>query len=281
MPVATAGDATAFREVAGLVQFTPATASDNAGVTLRVPYYLVPRAKAEVGHEARQAGRHRPVGDRRSHEQARRDCRQRGLLRVGARGQEGQGQGVERHPRRRRAVVPGSRPAADPDRALIVFAVNTHNRWSNASVNEFDIGVDVDGDGIDRLLSSSVSTRARCRPASFNGIMGSFVFSTRSGGASIVFLADAATDSSTALLPVTFDAALPRRLNRASASGEPALRRTAPSASISTNGGVDVVPGTAKFNVWTARSAQAVSRPSRRVRPTRPTSSRSTRPNGR
>ena len=48
VPVATAGDSTGFREVAGLVQFTPATAADNAGVTLRVPYYLVPRAKADV-----------------------------------------------------------------------------------------------------------------------------------------------------------------------------------------------------------------------------------------
>src|SRR6185503_17594397 len=45
---ATAGDASAFQEVAGLVQFTPATATDNAGVTLRVPYYLVPRAQADI-----------------------------------------------------------------------------------------------------------------------------------------------------------------------------------------------------------------------------------------
>ena len=48
VPVATAGNSTAFREVAGLVTFTPATASDNNGVTLRVPYYLVPRALSSV-----------------------------------------------------------------------------------------------------------------------------------------------------------------------------------------------------------------------------------------
>jgi subtilisin family serine protease len=46
--VATAGDASAFREVAGLVQFTPATAADNGGVVLRVPYYLVPRATSDI-----------------------------------------------------------------------------------------------------------------------------------------------------------------------------------------------------------------------------------------
>jgi hypothetical protein len=35
---------------------------------------------------------------------------------------------------------------------LIVFAVNTRYRWSNASTVEFDIFVDVDGDGIDDYL---------------------------------------------------------------------------------------------------------------------------------
>src|SRR5438552_4613741 len=48
VPVATAGDSNgsglSFREVAGLIKFTPATASDNNNVTLRVPYSLVPRA---------------------------------------------------------------------------------------------------------------------------------------------------------------------------------------------------------------------------------------------
>ena len=48
VPVATAGNSAAFREVAGLVTFTPASASDNNGVTLRVPYYLVPRALSSV-----------------------------------------------------------------------------------------------------------------------------------------------------------------------------------------------------------------------------------------
>ena len=36
--------------------------------------------------------------------------------------------------------------AADPNRRLIVFAVNAHNRWSNAAVSEYDIPVDVNGD---------------------------------------------------------------------------------------------------------------------------------------
>ena len=47
VPVATAGNSDDFREVAGMVTLTP-TAGSNNDVTLRVPYYLVPRAQANV-----------------------------------------------------------------------------------------------------------------------------------------------------------------------------------------------------------------------------------------
>jgi hypothetical protein len=80
--------------------------------------------------------------------------------------------------------------------------------------------------------------------------MGSFVFSTRSGGASLAFLADAATDGSTALLPVTST-----QLCRA---GEPCLNKNSEPTDVVQRGSFDltatvdpdVVPGIAKFNVW-------------------------------
>jgi hypothetical protein len=79
--------------------------------------------------------------------------------------------------------------------------------------------------------------------------MGAFVFSTRSAGAAINFLATAPTDGSTAELPV-FSSALCR-------AGEPCLNGTT-NARITyhaisfdvANGGADEVDGTASYNPW-------------------------------
>ena len=86
--------------------------------------------------------------------------------------------------------------------------------------------------------------------------MGSFVFSTRSAGASIAFLADAPTDSSTALLPV-----LSSQLCRAA---EPCLNAANPRITYGAvgydlqEGGADAdeVAGTAKYNVWASSISQ-------------------------
>src|SRR4029077_4631545 len=48
VPGATAGDSTAFRDVAGLVSFPPSSANSHHGYALGVPYYLVPRVTANV-----------------------------------------------------------------------------------------------------------------------------------------------------------------------------------------------------------------------------------------
>src|SRR5439155_14689986 len=105
----------------------------------------------------------------------------------------------------------------DLDRQLLVFAVNTYHRWSNASTNEFDIFVDVDGDGFADYLIVGADDGA-VRTGSFSGVMGTFVFSFRSGGASTNNVSTVApTDSSTAELPV-----LSSQLCR---SGEPCLSK--------------------------------------------------------
>ena len=139
--------------------------------------------------------------------------------------------------------------AADPNRALIVFAVNTRNRWSNASVNEFDIGVDVDLDGVDDYVVIGVDQGA-VQTGTFNGVMGSFVFSTRSPGASLVFLADAATDGSTVLLPVRSTQLCRAGEPCLSKTGNPRLTYNAVGFDLNESVGPSVVPGLARFNVW-------------------------------
>ena len=46
VPAATAGDGSSFTDVGGQIVFTPA--GGNNGVTLRVPYYLVPQAVSKI-----------------------------------------------------------------------------------------------------------------------------------------------------------------------------------------------------------------------------------------
>jgi len=65
-------------------------------------------------------------------------------------------------------------------RQVIVFAVNTYNRWSKRFHERVDIFVDVDGDGFDDYLIVGADDGA-VRTGSFSGLMGSFVFSRRSG----------------------------------------------------------------------------------------------------
>lgn len=256
VPVATAGASNgaglSFREVAGMVQFTPASAGDNAGVALRVPYYLVPRARADVSTRIGKLQGPNPstvavVTNRRGAIEADADFYAWGLA-------------DRKNPGRVsndvRAIGTQSFPfpsAADPNRRLLVFAVNTFDRWSNASTNEFDILIDVDGDGIDDYVVVGFDQGA-LQTGTFNGRLGAFVFSTRSGGAAIDFLATAPTDSSTALLPV-----LTSRLCRLN---EPCLSAANPRITYRAvafdllNGGVDAVRGQAKFNVWASAISQ-------------------------
>src|SRR3954454_10239667 len=48
VPAATAGNSDDFREVAGLITFTPVSATDNRGIGMKLPYYLVPRVSSSV-----------------------------------------------------------------------------------------------------------------------------------------------------------------------------------------------------------------------------------------
>src|SRR4029453_8850936 len=123
------GAVLSFREVAGLITFTPATASDNNNVTLRVPYYLVPRALSGVNatmpksvttaSPSTNATLSNPSGPITGTA----DFYAWGLddPKEGANSADVRAIGVQSFP---------SPVSADLNRRLIVFAVNTHNRWS-------------------------------------------------------------------------------------------------------------------------------------------------------
>ena len=208
VPVATVGDSNAaalsFREVAGLITLTPATPADNNNVALRVAYYLVPRAlsglKATMAKSVTtaspttNANLSNPAGPISGNADfyawGLNDSKESGSSAADVRAI-----GVQSF---------ASATGSDPNRRLLVFAVNTWNRWSNAATNEFDIYLDVDQDGTDDYIVIGVDQGA-VQTGSFNGRMASFVFSTRSPGFSLLFFATAPTDSSTALIVARSD----------------------------------------------------------------------------
>jgi minor extracellular serine protease Vpr len=251
VPVATAGASNgaglSFQEVAGIVQFTPADAATNGGAVLRVPYYLVPRALSDVSTSigrlsgtdpsttAKITNRHGAIpGDADFYAWGLEDKKDPGRVSNDVRAV-----GVQSFP------FPTS---TDPNAQLMVFAVNTFDRWSNASTNEFDIYIDVDGDGVDDYVVVGADQGLVTAGAS-NGLMGVFVFSLHSDAATMSrFAAAAPTDSSTALLPVlSTQLCLPN---------EPCLSASNPRITYHAvsfdliNSGVDEVKGSAKFNVW-------------------------------
>jgi subtilisin family serine protease len=261
VPAATAGASDEFREVVGFVEFTPASAADNAGVGLRVPYYFVPRAQANVATTIGPLTGSKPstvatVTNQRGGISGDADFYAWGLFDQRMSGFHGAQQGDSSDPENPsndvRAVGVQSFPnpsATNPTRRLLVFAVNTYNRWSNASTNEFDIHVDVDGDGVDDYVIVGID-QGLLQTGSSNGVMGSFVFSKRSAGASIAFLGYAPTDSSTLLLPVR-STQLCRATEPCLSSANPRLTYRAVSYDLA-NGGTKVVGGSAKYNPWSS-----------------------------
>jgi hypothetical protein len=253
VPVATTGDSNgsglSFREVAGLIKFTPATASDNNNVTLRVPYYLVPRALSGVSATMSKTvttaspSTNVTLSNPSGPISGNADFYAWGLSDPNAKGTSSADV---------RAIGVQSFPFTATQQ-LLVFAVNTWNRWSNAATNEFDIYVDVDGDGTDDYIVVGVDQGA-VQTGTFNGRMATFVFSTRSAGAVVDFFATAPTDSSTAELVV--------RSGRLCRSGEPCLSAANPRLTYHafgfdlTSSFVDVVPGTAEFNAWSSAISQ-------------------------
>jgi minor extracellular serine protease Vpr len=186
-----------FQQVAGFLTLTPADSSMNNGVTLHVPYFLVPRARSAVRASASgELSAHHPQGLVRLSNKGgaiagNGDFYEWGLsgTRQGVRFFDVRAVGVQSN-------VVGSD-------SLLVFAVNTFDRFSQPSQGEFDILLDTDGDGVPDYDVFAVDQGIVTGTGHFNGQMVVGVANLKTHRASLTkFLADAPTDGSTVLIPV-------------------------------------------------------------------------------
>ena len=178
-----------FQDVAGTIDFTP-TGGTNNGVALHVPYYMVFRGSSNL--DASLSGAFNAA-----HPDATVNLTNAaGAIGAGAdfytlgitSPNEGHGQtdlraaGVQ--------IFPSG---------LMVFAVNTWERYSNAAVNEVDISVDVDRDGITDYIIFGADN-GLVRSASRDGKFATFVYNTRTGSVSATGDLTILTDNSTVYL---------------------------------------------------------------------------------
>ncbi|MEU4235929.1 S8 family serine peptidase [Actinoplanes sp. NPDC026619] len=237
VPAATAGDSAQFQDVSGLVTFTPV----GKGVTLRVPYYLVPQsvskvsAKVDTRSLSRKGSATATVTNRHGVVSGTADWYAWGLS---------DGRDSITGAADLRAVGAQSLPAD----GAVAFAISTWNRLSNAARNEFDVYVDVNGDGTDDYDVVGVDY-GLLTTGDLTGQMATAVFDMRTGDGTIEFFADAPYDSSTLVLPVL--------ISQLCAAGSPCLSADSPrltyhAASIGLiDGNDDDLTSKASFNAFT------------------------------
>jgi len=228
VPAATAGDSSAFRQVQGRVLLTPA--SGNNGVTLSVPYYLVPRARSLI--DARLAGSDRALSVG-LHNRSNAVTGTADFYAWGLRGHNSSlATGL-------RAV--GVQSFADATFGqILVFAVNTFGRSSNQVTNIYEVLVDVNGDGTPDYDIAAADLGA-FTTGSFTGQMVVGVINLATGAVTLEFLATAPTDGSTVLMPlVAADAGITATNPRFSYFAQ----------STDFNGSVDAIATAARFNAY-------------------------------
>ena len=267
VPVATAGDSSSFHDVRGVVTFTPG-AGQNNGVALTVPYYLVPNAishanvKLDGGQLTESATATATVTNSRGAASGLVDWFAWGLANgpdknfesnanndttaeLGSAGLRAAG--VQSYPTERAPSTGGT--------GWLQFAIGTTARWSNPSENEFDIFLDVNGDGIPDY-AVIVADIGLLTTGSSNGQDGVAVIPLKvvggslvsAGPASIRYTAGATTDGSSIEAAVDFSQLC--RSGFPCLSPNTAITYTVQSFGL-TNGTFDSFAGSAKFNAFT------------------------------
>jgi minor extracellular serine protease Vpr len=228
-----------YSEVAGFITLQP-EGSANHGVTLQLPYYLVPRARSDVDAELR-LGRnpHIRLSNRGGAIAGNGDFYAWGLKNPKT--------GTIAESFEPRAIGVQTNPISATD-SILVFAVNSYARFSNPAAGEYDIYIDVNGDGIwDFVLFAADSGLVETGEA--NGQMATFLVNLATGAEIPEFLADAPTDGSIVLIPVL--------------ASDLGISPTNPRFSYYLNafdatGAAETVPGIASFNAFSPSVSNAM-----------------------
>ena len=279
VPSSLAGDDQySFYEISGDVVFTA------QGSTLRVPYLLVPRSNSKVtvsGSLKAPKVSNTKDKDKDKGKPASNTLTLRNSLGALDASADVYTWGLEDKKDAPKAVADtgydlraaGVQSFADGDDHLLVFAVNTHKRWSNGASNEFDVVIDADRDGEPDWIVLSYDSGA-LRAGSVNGVAEVFLYRIADGATfGSGFLAQAPTDSSTILLPAyagdlgitgAFDYTV--QSFSLTSGGEDAIASTAtynPTAPAVGNGQYVTVPkrGSAKVTVAVDGAQVAVQKP--------------------
>jgi hypothetical protein len=246
VPAGTAGathDASgnvAFEDASGAITLTPEFASNN-GVSLNLPYYLVTRARSTVDADLRD-GKHPSI----------RLTNRNGVIAGNgdfyAWGLKNPKSGTIAEAFEPRAVGVQTNPIPGTEDSVLVFAVNTYGRFSNPASAEYDIYIDVNGDGVyDFILFSADAGSVTAGVA--NGQIATFLVDLKTGDEFAEFNADAPTDGSTVLLPVF--------------ASDMGISPTNPRFTYTMNafddtGASEALTGTAKFNAFTPAISNAL-----------------------
>lgn len=197
VPAKTAGathDASgvAFTDASGVITLNPVS-SANHGVSLNLPYYLVTRARANVDADMRDGK-----------QQSIRLTNLNGVIAGNGDfyvwGLKNPRTGTIDAAYEPRAVGVQTNLISGTD-SVLVFAVNTYERFSNPAVGEYDIYIDVNGDGVYDFILFSADVGA-IELGDANGQIGTFLLNLATHVVIPEFPAEAPTDGSTVLMPV-------------------------------------------------------------------------------
>jgi minor extracellular serine protease Vpr len=162
-------------------------------VSLNLPYYLVTRARSNVDADLRD-------GNNPSIRLTNRNGVIAGNGDFYAWGLKNPKTGTIEAAFEPRAIGVQTNPISATD-SVLVFAVNTYGRFSNPAVGEYDIYIDVNGDGVYDFVLFCADVGA-VETGDANGQIGTFLVDLATNELIPEFPADAPTDGSTVLLPV-------------------------------------------------------------------------------